>query len=193
MSRKIVKITMTLGIVLILASVTAVTVHHFSQKNAAQQIQTIAAELISMMPETEYGTPGRTGDTEMPVHEIDNNDFIGLIEIPAYQKVLPVYSEWDKKKITKFPCRYMGSMYDGSLVVGTVEDPGQFDCAKEITGGIEVTFTDVTGLKYTYIITDAYKTEDVSTEKLTESGGELVLFVRSTYGSDYMIISCSSR
>jgi len=145
------------------------------------------------MPEESQGIPGEMHDPEMPVVEIEGNDFVGMIEVPKYSKALPVYGSWEKNKITDFPCRYMGSMYDGSLIIGTVEDLGQFDIAKGLAGGDEVTFTDVTGLKYTYIITDAYKTKDVSTAALMAAEGELVLFVRSTYGTDYMVICCNSR
>lgn len=192
-SNKIAAVAMILGIVLIMASLAIVAAHHFLQKNATEQIQTIAAEIKSMMSEETYGIPGDHNDPEMPVVEIGGNDFVGLIEVPKFNKILPLYSSWEKSKITDFPCRYMGSMYDGSLIVGTVEDHGQFDIAKGIAGGDELTFTDVTGLKYNYIITDAYKTKDVSTEALTAIDGELVLFVRSTYGTDYMIICCNSR
>lgn len=190
---KITTAIMILGIVLIMVSLAAVAVYHFSQKNAAEQLTSIVSEMRAMMPGETYGTPGPDIDTEMPVVEIGGNDFVGLIEITEHNKVMPVYSGWEKSRITEFPCRFTGSMYDGSLIIGAVEDPGQFDIVKTVAGGDEVTFTDVTGLKYTYIITDAYKTKDVSTENLTAAEGELVLFVRSTYGRDYMIICCNSR
>ena len=192
-SNKLITAAIILGSILIIVSLATVAVHHFSQKSASENLPVIVENMKSMRPEETHGITGEMHDPEMPVVEIEGNDFVGMIEVPKYSKALPVYSSWEKNKITDFPCRYMGSMYDGSLIVGTVEDHGQSDIAKGIAGGDELTFTDVTGLKYNYIITDAYKTKDVSTEALTAIDGELVLFVRSTYGTDYMVICCNSR
>ena len=133
-NKTIVTVLMTLGIILILISLITVTVHHFSQKNAAEQISVVVAEMKSMMPETEYGTTNQSSDPEMPVVEIEGSNFAGMIEVPKYNKLLPVCSEWNKRKVSEYPCRYTGSMYDGSLIIGAVENPGQFDIVKMISG-----------------------------------------------------------
>ena len=190
--KKITSIALIAGIVLVILSSTLVAIHHFSQTNSGKQAQKIVEEMKAVIPEEETGVPDGRADVEMPVMQISGNDFIGYIEIPEYNKSLPVCSEWSKYKASDFPCRLKGSMYDGTLIIGSVENTGQFDVAKLIGGGQEINMIDMTGLKYTFAVTDIYKTKDVSVENLSSKEADLVIFIRSRYSKDYLVISCEA-
>lgn len=189
-NKKITTIAMVLGILLIVSAMITVIFHHVSQNNNKENVQQIVKDIYSLIPDVENAVPEAPADITMPVMEIDGQDFAGIIEVPAYGKTLPVYAGWNKRKLSKFPCRYTGSIYDNSLIIGAVENPGQFDITKLISGGDEVLFTEMTGLRYPYIITDIYMTKDVSTENLISQKADLTLFIKSDYGSDYMLINC---
>lgn len=185
-------VAVVIGTVLIIASASLVTIHHFSQINAEKQAQEIVAEMKALIPEVSVGIPDGRTDIGMPVMQISGEDFIGYIEIPTHNKALPIHNKWNKYKAANFPCKFAGSMYDGTLVIGTVENAGQLDIAKTIAGGEPINIVDVTGLKYTYAVTDIYKTKDVSAEALSEINAELIIFVRSSFVKDYVVISCET-
>lgn len=129
-------------------------------------------------------------DVTMPMTEVDGLNFAGIIELPAYEALLPVYGTWDKNKVSDFPCRYMGSMYDGSLIIGGSDNVGQFDFMKVITDGDFVYVTDMTGARYAYVVTEIKKSKDASTDNLISKNADLVLFARNTYAFDYTIVRC---
>ena len=56
-------------------------------------------------------------DMEMPTIEIENNDYIGVLEIPSLELTLPVMSEWSYAGLKIAPCRYSGSVYTGSMAI----------------------------------------------------------------------------
>ena len=124
----------------------------------------------------------------MPVLSIDGADFAAIIEVPAYSAKLPVYGRWDALKVSAYPCRYTGSMYDGSLVIGM----GESAVMQSISVGDAVYITDMTGLCYAYGVSDVIVTDDVSTEHLTSLDADLVLFARRSYSGEYTVVCCKN-
>ena len=126
----------------------------------------------------------------MAAMEVDGMDFVGIVDIPAYGRELPVYGHWEAGKVSSFPCRYTGSIYDGSLIIGGSDNAGQFDFMKLITVSDPVHITDMTGARYSYTVTDIRITRDVSTGSLRGQNADLVLFARNTATLDYTLVLC---
>lgn len=187
------RVLTVLGILLICGAVLTVVVSQVVQKKAAEKAEQIVSELRTLMPEIQNGVPDDRFHTAMPMLEIDGSNFAGIIEVPAYGTELPIYGTWDRGKVSQYPCRYFGSIYDGSLIIGGSDNAGQFDFMKIITGGDMICVTDVTGARYTYVVTDIEKTSDVTTENLTAGEADLVIFARNTYALDYTVVRCQWR
>ncbi len=181
---------MILGILLIVAAAAAVSVSAVIGNKAARDAYTTANRLFSLMPEVKNAAADDRIDMTMPTVSIDGADFCGVVEIPKYNATLPVYASWNKARLSLYPCRYMGSIYDGSLVIGGGDAAGQFDFMKSISSSDTVYVTDMTGMRYSYSIRDVKLTDDASTDTLTEDGAELVLFARNSYGGGYTVVLC---
>ena len=190
-NKKFTLILICVGIALIMVAVGLVLFSHFGGKMAQTNAKEIVSKMYSLMPNVKNGAPDNRSNVTMPMLEIDGEDFVGIIEVPNFSKTLPIYSKWNASKVTKYPCRYMGSMYDGSLIIGGCDNDGQFDFVKEISNGDTVLVTDTTGLRFKYTVTDINRTKDVSTENLTSQEADLILFARNTYSLDYTVIYCS--
>lgn len=147
-----------------------------------------AQTLLSLMPEVQKGVPDGRTRTEMPVLELDGADFAGVLEIPAYDVCLPFCNAWSASGVQKYPHRFAGSMYDGTLVIGGSDNGGQLDCIDVISIGDTVYVTDVTGEQYAYTVTWVEKTKDVSAERLCDGQYDLTLFARNTYGFEYTVV-----
>ncbi len=179
-----------IGIALILSAVGLFAYSKISSDIAKENAKEIVSDLISLMPAIKDGAPDDRTNTSMPILQIDGEDFVGILEIHDYSAKLPIYNKWDASRVTKYPCRYLGSVHDEVLVIGGSDNDGQFDFVKTISNGDNVYVTDTTGTRYRYTVCDINRTKDVSTENLTKTDARLVLFARNTYSLDYTVIFC---
>jgi len=184
-------VLLILGICLVCASVITFIIWDQSAKSAAKDAKATAEKLYSLMPEPYDSFPDNRTSPAMPMVEIDGRNYIGILEIPAYGTSLPIGSQWDSGTVSEYPCRYLGSTYDSSLIIGGSDNKGQLDFVKKISNEDLITVTDTTGQRFTYKVTDIRRTKDVSTENLTSKEADLVLFARNTYSLDYTVIRCT--
>lgn len=157
-----------------------------NEERARETVET----LYELMPSVRDGAPDGRAETAMPVLELDGTDFAGILEIPAFGTVLPLCGTWDAGDVTKYPHRFTGSMYDGSLVIGGSDNPGQLDFMKAVSIGDTVYLTDAAGERYRYTVSWVEKTKDVSASHLCDADADLTLFARNTYGFEYTVVRC---
>ena len=179
------------GVVLIIGSVSLMLYQSVRQKITVQSNAEIVDTLFTLMPSVHSGEKDDRVDMNMPMLEIYGENFVGIIEIPLFNRKLPVCGSWNRHKVSEFPCRYSGSLYDGSLIIGGSDAAGQFDFTKNISVGDSVFLTDMVGGQYFYRVEWIKTTADVSTEKLVSDKADLILFARNTYSLDYTVIQCS--
>ena len=156
-----------------------------SQQQAENYVNTIKAlipEPVGTLPE------GRKNNT-MPTLSIDGIDFVGVLEIPRYESSLPVCADWGD--ISKYPCHFSGSVYDRTLQIGATSQRGQYDFYREMSVGDTVFFTDMEGNRYTYSVTNIRHEDNADQTALKREDSALTLFVKNTYGFDYIIIYCN--
>lgn len=178
------------GIALVVLSVAAVMISFFAQKSAARKASDIASELRALVPETQSGFPDGRENTAMPTAEIDGADFAGVIEIPAYNTLLPIRADWKPMRLSSYPCRLSGSTWGSDLIIGGSDADGQFDFMKFITDGDFVYVTDAAGICFSYRVTEIIRID--STEELFPNNADLVLFVKNTYSFGYTAVKCKS-
>lgn len=147
-------------------------------------------KIHAVMPPIQNAAPQARMDNRMPVLSAAGKDFVALIEFPAYDAELPVCNNWGSPN--RYPCRFAGSVYDGSLVIGSTDRSGQMDFAEFLNVGDAVYLTDMTGSRYMYRITDIRIFDHADREVLCNGEGALTFFVKNTMGFHYRIIRCSS-
>ena len=115
-------------------------------------------------------------------------DFIGILEMPRYESTLPVSSDWGH--LTKYPCRFSGSIYDRTIQIGATSQKGQYDFYREISVGDTVIFTDVEGNRYTYTVTNLQYESHADQTILNREESALTLFIKNVYAFEYLIVFC---
>lgn len=180
-----------LGIILILGAVSLTVFQSVGQKKTAENNRRIVQNLYTLMPVVHTGVQDDRVDMNMPMLEIGGENFVGIIEIPLYEKQLPVCGIWNRHKVSSFPCRYYGNLYDRSLIIGGSDAAGQFDFMKTISIGDSVFLTDMMGGRYFYKVEWIDKTSDISVENLVSDTADMILFARNSYSLDYTVIQCS--
>ena len=188
--RKISKILFAVGIILVLVSLITLLALQMNAKKA----QTNAAELVKqieeIIPERTNGMMDTYTVMDMPVLQIDGKDFIAIVDIPAFGVKLPVAGSWDSGKVSSFPCRFSGTVYDGSLIVGGADQKGQFDFFDRIYNETVIIVTDMTGAEYTYTVSEIIRSDSAETDVLINTDADLTLFVRDAYSLEYIIVRC---
>ena len=110
--------------------------------------------------------------------EIDGIDVIGLLALPGRGIKLPVSAEWDSSEQSFRPARFMGSVYDGTLIVGGHSKDGNFDFIDQLDAGEELTFTDMFGRVFRYTVRKIRHADNARAETLADSESALTLFVK---------------
>ena len=129
-------------------------------------------------------------DTEMPVTELEGNEYIGILQIPSLKLTLPVISRWSYKGLKIAPCRYSGSVYSGSMVIAGHNYRSCFGKIGSLTEGDQVIFTDVKGRVFLY---EAAGTEIVNAYDIQGMTGEdwaLTLFSCTPGGKFRVAVRC---
>lgn len=166
------------------------TVRQINESQTAVDISGVVEKIETALPERSAGVTEKRADNTMPAIEIDGTDFVGILELPDRNIKLPVASKWSGSDVAFRPARYLGSAYDGTLIIGGKYDDGNFDFADKIDTGEEITFTDMTGKVFRYTAERINHSDNAETETLTDRGYALTLFVKKE--STFLIIRCET-
>ena len=187
---KISTICLILGVALLITTGVALTVNLLrgeqAQKNAAQ----ILEKTLTMMPQAMDRVPEERGNNAMASREIDGVNIAGVLEIPHFGTTLPLAAAWDVGMVTSMPCRFGGSIYDSSLIIGAVDGEGQFSFASSMEVGDLIVLTDMEGGRYTYHVETIQHSKHATRDKLQAGDYALTIFVKDSQNSQYLLLRC---
>lgn len=183
-------ICLIIGIVLILLSMSLLIFWQSGIKRNAEALSVYVQTLEELIPEVQSAVVEPRVNNAMPSLNVYGNNFIAILELPANDASLPVGALWSV--MDAYPCLYTGSAYDGSLIVGTSNQKGQFDFVKEISVGNAVYVTDMTGNQFSYKVTDIQYCDHADNQTLSSDSDDLTIFVKNIYAFEYIIIRCSA-
>lgn len=186
------KLLRSLGFLLILSGLGLFLFSQIQTGKAQSDCERIVAQIQSVLPEAQAGVMDSYSSMAMPVLQIGGQDYVCLIRIPAFGMELPVGSSWNSGRVSQFPCRFSGTVYDGSLIIGGADQPGQFDCFDQLDPGCEITVTDMTGAEFTYTVFRIDRSRSADAEVLNRYDADLTLFVRDSYSLEYLIVRCEA-
>lgn len=187
------KIIFMLGCLLIACSLVLLGVLQMQTKQAEHTNADLVQTIETILPERKEGTKDVEQKSEMPALELQSEDFIALLEIPSYGLKLPVCNVWDKGKVVSYPCRFYGTVYNGTLVIGGYDQPGQFDFFDRIQNDAVVTVTDMTGSTFSYVVDRVERSTSADAEILIDDEADLTLFVRDAQVLEYIILRCTMK
>lgn len=182
------KVCLWLGVGLIVFAAIALILWNWNIYSSENKSQKIVEAISALVPEAAGAVPEERSDNAMPVLSVDGTDFVGVIEMPRYGSSLPICNKWGS--VTKYPCRFNGSIYDGSLVIGATSQKGEYDFYREISVGDTVVLTDMEGNRYTLAVTDLRYENSADETALKRNDSLLTLFIKNVYGFDYLVVSC---
>lgn len=186
--RRFLLICRIVGISLIVAALSVFLYWHISSYVYSKKLLNYINAFEKIVPETQNAILEDKKSYSMPMANIDNHDFIGIIEFESNGRVFPIGAYWDS--VRTFPCRYYGSVYDGSIIIGANNQKGQIDFVKNICAYDKIYFIDTLGNRYIYNVTDIKYSKNINNDVLDKGEHDFTLFVRNIYGFEYVIIFC---
>ncbi len=188
--RSLRKLCLALGCILIVSALVTMVWWQVSAEIYANRIDDYLEKIWQIIPPPQAAVLENRTDNRMPSLCVDGNDFIGVLEFQETGCSFPVGGNWGKSD--QFPCHYYGSIYDGSLVVGATNQRGQLAFAKELSVGNTIFFTDMTGNRYRYSVTDIIYCDHANNDVLISVSDDLTLFIKNIYAFEYMIVKCNA-
>ena len=184
-------ICMVLGVVLLLAAGGLYAYNRFEDAHAGAEAQTVVADLQQKV-ETTTESAAESGplDPELPVVEIDGNEYVGEISIPAIGIDLPVMSEWSYPRLKIAPCRQFGSSRTDDLVIAAHNYESHFGKLSSLSEGDSVIFTDMDGIVNNYVVSKIEVLDPHSVEEVEHSGYALVLYTCTYGGKTRVTVFC---
>lgn len=179
-----------LGFVLLISGLGLLLYSQIRTGTGRHTASEVVEQIEGILPRRTQGIRDTYTDMDMPALQIGNEDFCALLEIPDYGVTLPVYNRWEPEKRAFYPCRFDGTCYDGSLIIGGADQPGQLDFCGRIQTETRVTVTDMAGEVFHYSVSRIDRSRSAEAEKLAREAADLVLFVRDSQTLDYLIVSC---
>lgn len=129
-------------------------------------------------------------EMEMPTVEVNGQECVGMIEIPALGLKLPVISEWSDAKLKKAPCRYSGSAYLKNMIIAGHNYSTHFSGIKRLNPGDSVVFTDADGNVFSYEVTEIETVGGYDIEKMEDGDWDLTLFTCTNKGKARAAVRC---
>ena len=182
------KICILVGICLLAGAVVILALWRWNINHAEKRAQYYVDTLQALIPEPQNAVPEERRDNTMSVLSVDGIDFVGLVTLPRYESTLPVCADWGKP--SRYPCRFHGSIYDGTMQIGATTQRGQYDFYRELSVGDTVIYTDVEGNRYTFAITSLRYEKHVDQAALQQREMPLTLFIKNIYSFEYLVAVC---
>lgn len=182
------RLSVIVGACLIVGAAVAMALWHFNIESSEKKAKYYVNTLRELIPEPKDAIPEERRDNTMSVLSVDGADFVGIIELPRYRSVLPVCDDWGDS--SKYPCRFGGSVYDGTMQIGATTQKGQYDFYRELSVGDTVIYTDVEGNRYTFAITSLCYAKHIDQESLQQKEAALTLFIKNIYSFEHLIVFC---
>lgn len=186
-------VCMVLGVVLLLAAGGLYGYNRYEDAHAGAEAQTVVADLQQKVSETaDTGAEADSDplDPELPVVEIDGNEYVGEISIPAIGIDQPVMSEWSYPRLKIAPCRQFGSSRTDDLVIAAHNYESHFGKLSSLSEGDSVIFTDMDGIENQYVVSKIEVLDPHSVEEVEHSGYALVLYTCTYGGKTRVTVFC---
>ena len=187
-------VLLILGCTLLLASIVSLAFSAFMLGSVNVNVENTVDFLESVIPaNTTAGTKEERYNNEMPSVTYEEQDYSAILTISRFSVTLPVRSTWDKTVVNKVPCRFTGSVYDGTLIIGGEDAEGQFDFVPLVDIGDVITVTDMKGYEFTYTVSTVKHAKNSKASTLIDENYDLTLFAKDKKTGDWLLVRCNMK
>lgn len=175
------------GLLLLMVSL-LLTIYNFWDENRAAKSLLTVLQAFPVIEKQEGNLPN--GSREMSTVEIQGEEYIGMLQIPALELIAPVQSDWNDLALKESPCRYSGSVYGNDLVVAGHNYQAHFGSLQMLQAGDNVIFTDAQGNVFRYTVQTQEILDGSDVEGMKSGDWDLTLFTCTYSGRERIAVRC---
>lgn len=194
MKIKISTIFIALGFVLLLGALGLFFYNEKLQNDAAKASENLMPQIVEAIKieQEKDSEPSITApdEKEMLAVNIDGQEYLGFIGIPALELELPIMDNWDYEKLKTSPCRYSGSVYTDDFVVMAHNYKKHFGRLSQLVSGDTVTFTDMEGETAYYEVVSAEVLPKTAVEEMIAGDFDFTVFTCTYTGESRIAVRC---
>ena len=190
LSGKLSLICVLLGVALVAGAAAMLIFQGIAAEEGVKDARQILQTAQTLIPQGENRVPEERGNNTMASMEIQGVNVAGILELPKYGRTLPLAADWNTALVSSMPCRFTGSIYDKTLIIGATDGDGQLSFAANMEVGDKIVLTDMEGGRYTYSVAAIQHAKQASLEKLQSGDYALTVFVKDSKTSEYLLIRC---
>lgn len=192
MNKRLGKICVAVGTLLILSAVILIVHNVNEDKNAEKASDVVLSELktsieTGIKTDNSENSDANQGDS---IIEIDGYGYIGYLTVPALNMSLPIMAEWDYTRLKIAPCRQFGTVAGKDLVIAGHNYTSHFRNLKMLQVGDAVYFTDVGGNVISYEVSATEILKPTQVEEMRNSSWDLTLYTCTYGGRERVTIRC---
>ena len=191
-NRKLSALLSVVGGLLVLCGTLILIFVLIDRNRSVEDNEKVLEYMNGILPARTDGFAEERSNNEMPAVEFNGSNYSMILEIPKYSRTLPVCSRWNKNRVDHCPCRFSGSAYDGSLIIGGSDGKGQLEFITSLYLDDAVCVTDMRGVRFRYKIALIERSGSASASVLEDRNYQLTLFAKDSDFNEYVIVRCVS-
>lgn len=129
-------------------------------------------------------------EPEMPVIQLDGQEYAGILSIPSLSLELPVLRNWSMAALKNAPCCYAGSLYQNNLVIAGHNYKGHFGRLSDLQIGDSIFFTDALGQRFGYEVVELESLPANAVDAMTTGDWDFTLFTCTVGGRSRLTVRC---
>lgn len=178
-------VMLAIGILLLLLAGGWYTVNILEDRAAGEY----TVQILDNMDISE-GLDSVVGGDEKTVVIVDEEAFCGRIVIEKLSVELPVFQEWNYKKLKKAPCRYSGSVETQDMIIAAHNYKSHFGKINALQNGDEIVFIDAFGKSYYFEVKDIILLDGSAVENMKSGEWDFTLFTCTKGGKQRVTVRC---
>ena len=180
------------ALVFLVRNVSAAQRADLAAQAALSELDTMLAEVPEpTAPAGEAEEQPEVQERAMRIFSLKETDYIGILSIPELELSLPVINDLSYPNLETAPCRYMGNLYEDSLIIGAHNYPHHFGRLSSLAPGDEVQFTDFYRETHHFTVDRIEQLADTAIEDMEAGDWDLTLFTCTRGGFARIAVRCS--
>lgn len=179
------------GLLLIAAALGLTAYNFWDEKRAGASAERLLGEYRRGQAVVSEYLAEEGEDSDLPAMKIDDDLYIGIIEIPDLDLSLPVMKEWSYAGLKEAPCRYKGSVSENDLIIAGHNYHHHFGGLHNLKTGDEVVFTDVKENRFEYVVTQVQSVAGDDADTMESGKWDLTLFTCTVDSKNRVTVRCA--
>lgn len=162
------------------------------KKNSENVLNILESEISSYSEnENSITYTDSNGLKKLKTISVDNNYYLGIIDIPEIDIRLPVMSEWNYDNLNISPCLYYNDEKNNKKIIAGHNYSSHFGKLKQLSYGDQVIFTDTENKTIVYKVVQIEILSPIDSDEM-KSGDDwnLTLFTCTLSGQERVTIRC---